>query len=126
MAESKKYQVVVIGGGPGGYAAAFQAADLGLKTALIDPAENPGGVCLYRGCIPSKALLHLVKIKKQALGAERFGLKFNAPAGPGLKTIIPLRWSRMEILRKLNLKMPLSPPGHDQRTFRASTWKMKN
>ncbi|NOX17666.1 MAG: FAD-dependent oxidoreductase, partial [Chlorobi bacterium] len=53
-----KSKLVVIGGGPGGYAAAFLAADLGMEVTLIDKAENPGGVCLYRGCIPSKALLH--------------------------------------------------------------------
>ena len=52
-------QVVVIGAGPGGYAAAFYAADLGMQVALVDPEANPGGVCLYRGCIPSKALLHV-------------------------------------------------------------------
>ncbi|MFP4294073.1 MAG: dihydrolipoyl dehydrogenase [Cyclobacteriaceae bacterium] len=78
MAENK-YEVVVIGGGPGGYAAAFRAADLGLKTALVDPEENPGGVCLYRGCIPSKALLHVVKLKQEALDATDFGLNFNEP-----------------------------------------------
>jgi dihydrolipoamide dehydrogenase len=55
-------QVAVIGGGPGGYAAAFLAADLGLEVTLIDPEPNPGGVCLYRGCIPSKALLHVAKV----------------------------------------------------------------
>lgn len=75
----QKYEVVVVGGGPGGYAAAFMAADLGLKTALVDPEENPGGVCLYRGCIPSKALLHIVKLKQEALEAADFGLKFNEP-----------------------------------------------
>ena len=51
-------QLAVIGAGPGGYAAAFLAADLGLQVTLIDPEANPGGVCLYRGCIPSKTLLH--------------------------------------------------------------------
>jgi dihydrolipoamide dehydrogenase len=55
-------QVAVIGAGPGGYAAAFLAADMGLTVTLIDPAENPGGVCLYRGCIPSKALLHVARL----------------------------------------------------------------
>ena len=55
-------QLVVVGGGPGGYAAAFLAADLGLSVALIDPEENPGGVCVYRGCIPSKALLHVANV----------------------------------------------------------------
>lgn len=78
MAE-KKFEVVVIGGGPGGYAAAFRAADLGLKTALVDPEENPGGVCLYQGCIPSKALLHVVNLKQEALEAADFGLKFEEP-----------------------------------------------
>jgi dihydrolipoamide dehydrogenase len=79
MTENKKYKVVVIGGGPGGYAAAFMAADLGLEVALIDPEANPGGVCLYRGCIPSKALLHLVKLKKEAAEAAAWGLHFSEP-----------------------------------------------
>ena len=52
-------ELVVIGAGPGGYAAAFYAADRGLKVTLIDRELNPGGVCVYRGCIPSKALLHV-------------------------------------------------------------------
>ena len=55
-------QLVVVGGGPGGYAAAFLGADLGLTTTLVDPEVNPGGVCVYRGCIPSKALLHVAKL----------------------------------------------------------------
>ena len=77
MSNAAKYDVVVIGGGPGGYAAAFKAADLQLKVALIDPEKNPGGVCLYRGCIPSKALLHLVKLKKEAEEAKKIGLEFG-------------------------------------------------
>jgi len=55
-------QLIVIGAGPGGYVAAFTAADLGLNVTLIDDGQNPGGVCLYRGCIPSKALLHIARI----------------------------------------------------------------
>ena len=70
-------QVVVIGAGPGGYAAAFMAADLGLQVTLVDPGENPGGVCLYRGCIPSKALLHAASVIREARDAEAFGLKFT-------------------------------------------------
>ncbi|MBI4345568.1 MAG: dihydrolipoyl dehydrogenase [Elusimicrobia bacterium] len=74
-----KVQVAVVGGGPGGYAAAFMAADLGLSTALIDVESNPGGVCLYRGCIPSKALLHAAKVVSEAREAEAFGVTFGAP-----------------------------------------------
>ena len=72
-------QVVVIGAGPGGYAAPFLAADLGLKTALVDPEVNPGGVCVYRGCIPSKALLHVAKLLGEARHAEALGVTFGEP-----------------------------------------------
>lgn len=79
MASEGKHQLVVIGAGPGGYAAAFHAADLGLKVTIVDPEDNPGGVCLYRGCIPSKALLHLVNVKEEALQAAVWGMKFSQP-----------------------------------------------
>jgi dihydrolipoyl dehydrogenase len=72
-------QVVVIGAGPGGYAAAFYAADLGMQVTLVDPAVNPGGVCLYRGCIPSKALLHVAEVLNEARHAEAWGVTFGAP-----------------------------------------------
>jgi len=72
-------QVVVIGAGPGGYAAAFYAADLGMQVALVDPAVNPGGVCLYRGCIPSKALLHVADVLNEARHAEAWGVAFGPP-----------------------------------------------
>jgi dihydrolipoamide dehydrogenase len=74
-----KTQVAVIGAGPGGYAAAFYAADLGMQVTLIDPSENPGGVCLYRGCIPSKALLHVADVLNEARHAEAWGVTFGAP-----------------------------------------------
>ena len=70
-------QLAVIGAGPGGYAAAFYAADRGLKVAIIDPEDNPGGVCLYRGCIPSKALLHVAEVIAEAKHAEAFGVSFG-------------------------------------------------
>jgi dihydrolipoamide dehydrogenase len=79
MAEKETKEVVIIGAGPGGYAAAFHAADLGLKVTLIDPEVNPGGVCLYRGCIPSKALLHLAKVKQDAMEAGKWGVTFEEP-----------------------------------------------
>ena len=72
-------QVAVIGGGPGGYAAAFLAADLGLQVTLIDAEPNPGGVCLYRGCIPSKALLHVAKVIGEARQAREWGVTFDDP-----------------------------------------------
>ena len=78
MADST--QLVVIGAGPGGYAAAFYAADRGMKVALVDPSPNPGGVCLYRGCIPSKALLHVAKVVNEAKHASAWGVTFNAPS----------------------------------------------
>src|SRR5262245_50125317 len=72
-------QVVVIGAGPGGYAAAFYAADLGMQVALVDPEANPGGVCLYRGCIPSKALLHVAALINEADHASAWGVAFEKP-----------------------------------------------
>ena len=73
-------QVAVVGAGPGGYAAAFRAADLGLSTALIDVEPNPGGVCLYRGCIPSKAFLHAARVVSEAREAEAIGVSFGKPS----------------------------------------------
>ena len=78
-AKTAKTQLAVLGGGPGGYAAAFAAADRGLDVTLIDPAPNPGGVCLYRGCIPSKALLHAAHTVREAADAEAYGLSFAKP-----------------------------------------------
>ena len=79
MANSSNLRVAVIGGGPGGYAAAFLAADLGMKVTLIDPEVNPGGVCLYRGCIPSKALLHVAKLLEETEQAKNWGIEFGEP-----------------------------------------------
>src|SRR5687767_15893352 len=72
-------RVAVVGAGPGGYAAAFYAADLGMQVTLIDPEKNPGGVCLYRGCIPSKALLHVAKVLDEASHATAWGIDFGKP-----------------------------------------------
>ncbi|MCE5231022.1 dihydrolipoyl dehydrogenase [bacterium] len=79
MAETLKTQVVVIGAGPGGYAAAFHAADMGLKTVLVNAEADPGGVCLLRGCIPSKALLHMAKVIGEARHAAACGVEFGEP-----------------------------------------------
>ncbi|HTA22825.1 MAG TPA: dihydrolipoyl dehydrogenase [Terriglobales bacterium] len=79
MTEPSNLHVAVIGAGPGGYAAAFLAADLGMTVTLIDPEANPGGVCLYRGCIPSKALLHVAKLIDESRHAKDWGIDFAAP-----------------------------------------------
>ncbi len=76
---SHQHDLVIIGAGPGGYAAAFLAADLGLNVTLIDEETTPGGVCLYRGCIPSKALLHVAKVLSDAKAAKNFGVEFPSP-----------------------------------------------
>jgi dihydrolipoamide dehydrogenase len=79
MPEASNIHIAVVGAGPGGYAAAFLAADLGMKVTLIDPELNPGGVCLYRGCIPSKALLHVAKLLEESQQARNWGIEFAAP-----------------------------------------------
>src|SRR5712671_6264538 len=79
MSETSNLNIAVVGGGPGGYAAAFLAADLGMSVTLIDPELNPGGVCLYRGCIPSKALLHVAKLVEEAERAKNWGVDFAQP-----------------------------------------------
>src|SRR6202166_487930 len=79
MADASTLHIAVIGAGPGGYAASFLAADLGMKVTLIDPAPNPGGVCLYRGCIPSKALLHVAKLIDESRHAKNWGIDYSDP-----------------------------------------------
>src|SRR6202166_5027458 len=79
MTETSNLHIAVVGGGPGGYAAAFLASDLGMKVTLIDPEANPGGVCLYRGCIPSKALLHVAQVISESRHAKNWGIEFAEP-----------------------------------------------
>lgn len=79
MSNEIKTQVVVLGGGPGGYSAAFRAADLGLDVTLIESRNTLGGVCLNVGCIPSKALLHVAKVIDDAAEMASHGVTFGAP-----------------------------------------------
>ena len=79
MSTPSHSQLVIIGGGPGGYPAAFQAADLGYQVTIIELEDNPGGVCLYRGCIPSKALLHVARVIEESRDAEQWGLTYQEP-----------------------------------------------
>src|SRR5215471_12225987 len=79
MPDVQETELVVLGGGPGGYAAAFLAADRGLRVTLIDAAPKPGGTCLHVGCIPSKALLHAAHLITAAREAGAFGITFAPP-----------------------------------------------
>lgn len=78
MANTLKTQVVVLGSGPGGYSAAFRAADLGLEVTMIEQYSTLGGVCLNVGCIPSKALLHVAEVINEAKHSEHLGVSFGA------------------------------------------------
>lgn len=91
-------RMAVIGAGPGGYAAAFRAADLGLSVTLIDREPNPGGVCLHRGCIPSKALLHVAKIVRESDDAAAWGVTF----GDRRIDVDRLREKKCSIVEKLS------------------------
>jgi dihydrolipoamide dehydrogenase len=80
MAEAdRQTQLLVIGAGPGGYPAAFHAADHGLKVVVVDADPQPGGVCLNRGCIPSKALLHVAKLVHEVRAVAAHGVQFGEP-----------------------------------------------
>jgi dihydrolipoamide dehydrogenase len=79
MAEAVESELIVLGGGPGGYTAAFLAADQGMQVTLIDASERPGGTCLHVGCIPSKALLHVAKLVNEAKEAAAWGVQFAEP-----------------------------------------------
>src|SRR5919108_739104 len=79
MAELVETELVVLGAGPGGYAAAFLAADKGMQVTLIDGLEKPGGTCLYVGCIPSKALLHVARFITDAKDVAPWGVGFGKP-----------------------------------------------
>ncbi len=79
MTDKISCDVVVLGSGPGGYSAAFRAADLGLNTVMVERFDNLGGVCLNVGCIPSKALLHLAKVVDEANESADHGISFGKP-----------------------------------------------
>ena len=77
MSNNKHTDILVIGSGPGGYAAAFRAADLGREVTLVDKDPTLGGVCLNRGCIPSKTLLHISKVLEEAESLKKMGVTFT-------------------------------------------------
>ena len=93
-----KFDLVVIGSGPGGYAAAFRAADLGLKVALVEKHKNLGGVCLNVGCIPSKALLHIAEVINSNKELKEIGIDLGGKANYKRDDLI--RW-KDSIIKKL-------------------------
>ena len=97
MPDEHSLKIAVVGAGPGGYAAAFLAGDLGMQVTLIDPEVNPGGVCLYRGCIPSKALLHVAKLIEEAEQAKNWGIDFP----PAKIDLARLRTWKEGVVKKL-------------------------
>ncbi len=95
----REVDVVVVGGGPGGYSAAFRCADLGLETVVVDAGKRLGGACLYEGCIPSKALLHVAAVIDEAQRAKEFGVDFGDPR----VSLDPLRkWIAERVVGKLS------------------------
>ncbi len=92
------FELIIIGAGPGGYAAAFRAADLGKQVLLIDKFDDLGGVCLNRGCIPSKALLHLAKVINDAKSVESLGVTFETP----ILEIDKIRTWKESVISQLN------------------------
>ncbi|MEK6665444.1 MAG: dihydrolipoyl dehydrogenase [candidate division NC10 bacterium] len=95
----REVDVVVVGGGPGGYSAAFRCAELGLETVVVDANKRLGGACLYEGCIPSKALLHVAAVIHEAESAKEFGVDFGDPR----VSLDPLRkWMAERVVGKLS------------------------
>jgi len=94
----REVDVAVVGGGPGGYSAAFRCAELGLETVVIDAGKRLGGACLFEGCIPSKALLHVAAVLGEAERAKEFGVDFGEPR----VSLDPLRkWKNERVVGKL-------------------------
>ena len=75
----KNFDVVIVGSGPGGYVAAIRAAQLGLKTAVVEMYKQPGGTCLHWGCIPTKALLRSAEVLETVRHAATFGVRTEKP-----------------------------------------------
>ena len=97
MPEPVRTEIVVLGAGPGGYAAAFHAADRGKKVVLVEMDKRLGGVCLNAGCIPSKALLHAAAVMREAEESKKRGIAF----GPPVLELEKLRGWKESVLEKL-------------------------
>jgi len=94
----REVDVAVVGGGPGGYSAAFRCAELGLEAVVVDAGKRLGGACLYEGCIPSKALLHVATVMHEVERAREFGLDYGEPR---LSVDALQKWKAERVVGKL-------------------------
>ena len=122
MLKSEQVEIVVIGAGPGGYAAAFRAADLGKKVVLIDRDPELGGVCLNRGCIPSKALLHISKAIGETSHLAKLGVSYNDPT----IDINRVREHKNGIVKKLNNGIAQMAAGRKVKTIQGAASFLSN
>ena len=122
MLKSERVEIVVIGAGPGGYAAAFRAADLGKKVVLIDRDPELGGVCLNRGCIPSKALLHISKAIGETSHLAKLGVSYNDPT----IDINRVREHKNGIVKKLNKGIAQMAAGRKVKTIQGAASFLSN
>ena len=122
MLKSEQVEIVVIGAGPGGYAAAFRAADLGKKVVLIDRDPELGGVCLNRGCIPSKALLHISKAIGETNHLAKLGVSYNDPT----IDINRVREHKNGIVKKLNNGIAQMAAGRKVKTIQGAASFLSN
>jgi len=120
--KSEQVEIVVIGAGPGGYAAAFRAADLGKKVVLIDRDPELGGVCLNRGCIPSKALLHISKAIGETSHLAKLGVSYNDPT----IDINRVREHKNGIVKKLNNGIAQMAAGRKVKTIQGAASFLSN
>ncbi|SVB44992.1 uncharacterized protein METZ01_LOCUS197846, partial [marine metagenome] len=118
----EQVEIVVIGAGPGGYAAAFRAADLGKKVVLIDRDPELGGVCLNRGCIPSKALLHISKAIGETSHLAKLGVSYNDPT----IDINRVREHKNGIVKKLNNGIAQMAAGRKVKTIQGAASFLSN
>jgi len=122
VSKPKQVELVVIGAGPGGYAAAFRAADLGKKVVLIDRDPGLGGVCLNRGCIPSKALLHISKAIGETSQLAKLGVSYNDPT----IDINAVREHKNGIVKKLNNGIAQMAAGRKVKTIQGTASFLSN
>jgi len=122
VSKPKQVEIVVVGAGPGGYAAAFRAADLGKKVVLIDRDPELGGVCLNRGCIPSKALLHISKVIGETSRLAKLGVSYNDPT----IDINAVREHKNGIVKKLNNGIAQMAAGRKVKTIQGTASFLSN